>query len=422
MPSKHGQQFATSCFIHFLTKAGVIAHGVGVQSRSRTQRAFPFTALACASAVSVACVAKLEKLSPTNVTMSPESAESRESDNSPAASFTAPVSSFPSSVDVGPSSDTGTAHSGVTSSTDDGTPPGPNASTQVTSDSESSTDVSTAYPSSLGSESTTYPTVSDSTPEPSSLGNSDASSSSADDATTADSGPPAVLSTDAGLLLWLDADDGLEGQVATWGDRSGNGVQFQQTTVGRQPTRVSDALAGRAVLRFDGVDDSLQATAPLTNRAFDGFVVWRSTRVPPATKSTLLANARNFEVNHGHISSTARAAVSTCVGSNCLAANSGWYDAQFNPTAAANTAYLWHFGFSEDTLTLFAEAFGGTLGTRSGPAELPVLPATPLVVGNCDAANCGFAGDIAEIVLFDHTLPATDQSSVMTYLASKWDL
>ncbi len=176
------------------------------------------------------------------------------------------------------------------------------------------------------------------------------------------------------------------------------------------------------MLRFDGIDDSLQATAALTNRAFDGFVVWRSTRVPPNTKSTLLTNARNFEVNHGHVSSTARAGVSTCVGSNCLTENSGWYDAQFNPTAASNTAYLWHFGFSEDTLTLFAEAFGGTLVTRSGPAELPVLPATALVIGNCDASNCGFAGDIAEIVLFDHALPATDQSSVMTYLASKWDI
>jgi hypothetical protein len=136
----------------------------------------------------------------------------------------------------------------------------------------------------------------------------------------------------------------------------------------------------------------------------------------------LIANSRNFEVNHGHVSETARAAVSTCTGANCYATNSGWYDAQFEKGGAASTAYLWQFSFTESGSDVVAEAWGGLPVTQSGPTELPAAPAAPLYIGNCEAANCAFLGDIGELVLFDRTLTSDEKARAVAYLTEKWSL
>lgn len=65
----------------------------------------------------------------------------------------------------------------------------------------------------------------------------------------------------AGLRLWLEAD-AIEGladgdPVAMWADASGQGHDFAQATPGARPLYRAGILAGRPVLRFDGVDDWL---------------------------------------------------------------------------------------------------------------------------------------------------------------------
>lgn len=274
-------------------------------------------------------------------------------------------------------------------------------------------------------DSTSATAVATSAPNPeSTLGDSSSVTSSA--STAAPDSPPEFFDSGHGLLLWLDAADDASftgsGAVAAWNDRSGNAAHVSQTSVSAQPSRILDGIGGLPVVRFDGLDDALRTQAALTNRGFEGFMVWRSTRVPPNTKSTLLANARNFEVNHGHISSSARAAVSVCVGDKCESLNSGWYDANFDQGALPNTAYLWHFAFDQATNQLYADAWGGLRVTKGGATESPVPPTTPFAVGNCNESNCSFLGDIAEVVLFDAALGESEQAQTLAYLAAKWSL
>jgi hypothetical protein len=248
---------------------------------------------------------------------------------------------------------------------------------------------------------------------------------SADDATNPD-GSPTFFAPTYGLLVWFDAADDASfssgSAVAAWNDRSGNANHLAQAVASGQPTRVTNAIGGLPAVRFDGSNDTLTTSATLTNRAFHGFVVWQSTRVPPSNKSTVIANSRNFEVNHGHAAETARAGVSACASANCYTANSGWYDAKFEKGTATDTAYLWQFSFVEVSNDLVAEAWGGLPVTQVNPTELPVAPATPFYVGNCEPANCAFLGDVGEIVLFNRALTSDEKTQAVAYLTSKWSL
>src|SRR5205814_4458415 len=71
-----------------------------------------------------------------------------------------------------------------------------------------------------------------------------------------------TLTVTNGLQLWLIADAGVTagagGKVTAWQDQSGNGNNASQTTADQSPLLVNDAINGKPVLRFDGIDDFLQ--------------------------------------------------------------------------------------------------------------------------------------------------------------------
>lgn len=83
----------------------------------------------------------------------------------------------------------------------------------------------------------------------------------------------------AGLTLWLRASDLKlnEGAgVDRWNDRSGNGYDVTQSTAANQPTYRNNVRNGKAVVRFDGVDDRLTraSTDFGGSTSFTVFVVW----------------------------------------------------------------------------------------------------------------------------------------------------
>ncbi len=64
------------------------------------------------------------------------------------------------------------------------------------------------------------------------------------------------------LQLWLKADAGVTagagGIVTAWQDQSGKGNNAAQSTADLYPLLVTNAINGKPVLRFDGVDDFLE--------------------------------------------------------------------------------------------------------------------------------------------------------------------
>jgi hypothetical protein len=69
---------------------------------------------------------------------------------------------------------------------------------------------------------------------------------------------PANITT----ALWLDAADASaitesSGAVSQWNDKSGNGRNATQATLGFQPAVINNQYSGKAAIRSDGVDDFL---------------------------------------------------------------------------------------------------------------------------------------------------------------------
>lgn len=81
---------------------------------------------------------------------------------------------------------------------------------------------------------------------------------------------PAELTTS----VWLDADDeetiDLDGNdnIQQWDDQSGNDDHRTQSFSGRRPALIAEALAGRAVARFDGSDDVLLNNSEASRNVF----------------------------------------------------------------------------------------------------------------------------------------------------------
>src|SRR6185369_7700007 len=70
-----------------------------------------------------------------------------------------------------------------------------------------------------------------------------------------------TLTVTNGLQLWLKADAGVTataGKVTAWQDQSGKGNNATQATADLSPLLVPNAINGKPVLRFDGVDDFLE--------------------------------------------------------------------------------------------------------------------------------------------------------------------
>jgi len=95
-------------------------------------------------------------------------------------------------------------------------------------------------------------------------------------------GGPARAFTPAdveGLVLWVAADAGVTtdraGRVAAWADRSAGKNHFTQKIADRQPVLVAGAAGGRPAIRFDGVDDALVLGKPIDPAGKSVFIVVR---------------------------------------------------------------------------------------------------------------------------------------------------
>lgn len=77
---------------------------------------------------------------------------------------------------------------------------------------------------------------------------------------TATASAPDAAVPRAGLKVWFAADQGVVAsgtKVARWTDLSGSGADATQTAAASQPVLVDGALNGKPVVRFDGVNDFL---------------------------------------------------------------------------------------------------------------------------------------------------------------------
>ena len=238
--------------------------------------------------------------------------------------------------------------------------------------------------------------------------------------------PPAQVPT-AGLTLLLDAGNAAltasnGSEVTEWRDASGanrNAV----TVSGRGPVLVTGALGGDAVLRFDGQNDYLDlpaAFADFTN-GMTLFVVARPTALQAGSKLLLLGNgAGQGNVALGRNGGGAGLQYFTTDSGG----NYGWFGTADALTTNAAALYSVVQGAGAANSSVLATVSKNGVAVGSGTVFVPpVVTRSANYIGRSYWGGDGyFAGDMAEIILYNRALSATEQAAVRTYLGQKYGL
>ncbi len=228
-----------------------------------------------------------------------------------------------------------------------------------------------------------------------------------------------TLTVTNGLQLWLKADAGVTaaaGKVTAWQDQSGKGNNAGQTVADTSPLLVNDAINGKPVLRFDGLDDflevpdsdSLSITGDITTFFlvnFDDFVtyraVWAKTAVNKPAPNDWYA----------------------LPGSGIPRAYRGDGDQRFQSadggkalTAGKYLVVGWDMSGSLLTHYLGGFATGG----RGIDPAIVADANTSLLIGTRDDRVTIMKGDIAEVLIYNRTLSADERRAVVVYLNQKY--
>ena len=224
-----------------------------------------------------------------------------------------------------------------------------------------------------------------------------------------------------GLALWLRGDAGtvLNGAAVTqWADQSGNNRHATQGTSGNQPTRVNAGLNGLPVVRFDGANDF--QTFPLPVNGLTGmsiFLVAANTQdqAGGSTQAERAAVFWNETAGWGTVYlSPFQQAVNLRFGTlqsgnRIIYSRPAAIGSQFTTTTAikdGTTDALYVNG----ALVL---SQGGKLAALAGNQSIGQL-------GRGYNDNTYFAGDIAEVLVYDRALTIAERQAVEAYLNDKY--
>jgi len=211
-----------------------------------------------------------------------------------------------------------------------------------------------------------------------------------------------------GLKLWLKAGVGMtldgDGHVAGWADQSGGGFNANQNTRAYRPQLVGGVVNGRPVVRFDGVDDSLRLSNPMSGVTAGAEII----AVVKAPEALSRVDAL-WHFGTGNAS--------------LYAVDGRWDDfgitngGNFSPPPVALLREFHYYNISIKNGT-WVERVNGieqyrrineTLQFRNDPA-----------IGARLNYPHWLKGDIAEIIIYNHELSPVDREAVNVYLTKKY--
>lgn len=220
-----------------------------------------------------------------------------------------------------------------------------------------------------------------------------------------------------GLAMWLRADDAgvPAGALGTWSDLAPEPAVSDgaQSNLDAQPTLVEDVLEGHAVVRFDGDDDVLELPPGLDGLQ-GGFTMYA---VAKPTEQGRWAHLFEFEgPTPGHRLALLRQATSA----------NAQVDVGVEPVTAPD-------GLGSDAWRLIGvvQSATGQLTfrdhgeiTATATVALPAkgLRTTNLVGHGATETAAGFAGDLAELMLWRRPLAPGELDALEVHLADRYGL
>jgi hypothetical protein len=247
---------------------------------------------------------------------------------------------------------------------------------------------------------------------------------------------PAVtgfLPTDlANLEVWYDADDATtitesSGDVSQWDDKSGNDNHLEQTSGTKQPSYHTGTLNGRAVVRFDGVDENLESqnnTGFTTSDAISVFGVITKTGTFNDFETVISQNGNDLQDSMAFLFGNGSAASPKPAVSTDTWGQDG---IQVDATISAGTYLIgwvipdWSDHFDSPTNNQIRIDKVDQTVKAYGTVAPGTLVNDVWHVGGFDNLSTAFLdGDIAELFVVKREVTATEITRIENYLQNKW--
>ena len=205
-----------------------------------------------------------------------------------------------------------------------------------------------------------------------------------------------------GLVLWYSADkiSGLSDgdPIATWPDRSGNGIDATQATEAKRPLFKVNQINGRPAVRSDGSDDNMSLSPSVASGPKTFFSV---------IKPTVGSEVFLFDTNVGRLVVTPSGATFEL----------GYYDGAWQSQGALSNVWqilVWKFKLGT------GESYrnGSSMGTDSH--SLKAIGSSTRIFSNNGGASAFLACDCAEFGIYDSDLSDPNLSKLNKYLGSKY--
>ena len=230
------------------------------------------------------------------------------------------------------------------------------------------------------------------------------------DASQNKSYPTTDLPVKNGLVMWMDAADDTTFSyssgtlVSQWRDKSGLNNHTSQATVLNQPSR-STAQNSRKIVTFDGTNDSLS-----TSNSLDLSVT--HTIFAIASQTTGTSDAGLVSINNS-------------LNNGLTLHNGSTYYSYYGDGSKYATSAI-----TTSTSYIFTKVFKGTSSTTRQVYLNGTSATTTGVIANSDASgvirlgqqSTYLNGTIAEVIIFNRELTATELKQVHTYLGQKWGI
>ncbi len=222
--------------------------------------------------------------------------------------------------------------------------------------------------------------------------------------------------TKTSLKLWLRADDGITGtsdssNVNTWYDASGNLNNTTEYVSAAQPLFRTNQINGKPDLIFNGSGSRLNlqtsSTLGIQNSAYELFIVAKSSYT---TNPEFLISGTNaqYEIQ-----------LNTPGARFIPLPTTTYYDVGTGSQYSDGNPHIIEARASSTGGAISVDGVDG--GTSS--SDLRNSNNVSMTIGiRADSTSYGFNGDIAEVIIYDTTLSASDRSLVENYLATKYNV
>jgi len=188
--------------------------------------------------------------------------------------------------------------------------------------------------------------------------------------------------------------------LANWADQSGNGCNALQGASNAQPIYVANVLNGKPVIRFNGSSNFLSTSLPQIAGDKTLFVVQRRTGSTAGFEVSSTASTGHYLGNDGTAEVEGRLGIAP----------------DFSVTGNLSSVLVKTFMCANGTETFRIDT-KSSISTPSTGASIP-----DVANGNYTISSNSypFAGDIAEVLIYDRAISESERLAILWYLELKW--